>query len=103
MLPVLYNSPGFRDVPLKERQQAAWLARQRAFRHWQMWASLAALCGCVVIGSLSVEFVWHHRWAASVGAAVGAVVGGFIYRRALFRYAFPYYREILLRHDSHAA
>ena len=103
MLPVLYNSSEFRELPLKQRQQAAWLARQRAFRHWQMWASLVVLCVCVIVGSEVVSFLWHHHWASSSGAAVGAVVGGLIYRRTLFRYGLPYYRQILSSHESVAA
>lgn len=95
MLPVLYKSPGFGDIPLKERQQAAWLARQRAFRHWQMWASLIAVCVLVVCGSVVAEQLWHHRWAPSLGAGVGIIFGGLIYRRTLFRFGLAYYREIL--------
>jgi hypothetical protein len=100
MLPVLYNSPEFRDLPLKQRQKAACLARQRAFRHWQMWASLVALCGCVIAGSVALSFIWQHPSASTNGATAGAVVGGLIYRRMLFRFGLPYYREILSSHES---
>jgi hypothetical protein len=93
MLPILYNSPGFLDVPLKERRQAAQLARQRSFRHWQMWASMAALPMCVLIGSLIVHSLWRHKDASAFGAFLGLLVGVAIYVRGLYRHGLPYYRK----------
>jgi hypothetical protein len=99
MLPVLYNSPEFKHLPSKQRWKAAWLARQRASRHWQMWASIVALFVLVFLGSITFEYLWNHRWSSSVGATIGAIFGFRVYERTLFRFGYPYYREILLKDE----
>lgn len=95
MLPVLYNSAEFNDMPKKDRRQAAWLARQRSFRHWQMWASVVATIALMVIFSNIFEAFGDHPHASGAGALCGMLMGGSIYKRCLYRFGLPYYKEIL--------
>ena len=55
MLLVLYHSKEFQHVPMKERQKAAWEARQRAMRHWQFWLAIVLMMIATVVGSLIAQ------------------------------------------------
>ena len=94
MLNLLYNSPEYREVPLRERQRAAHAARQKVMRHWQFWCAL----GGMILMTLSFSRI--ARWLGdqpngTIGAGCGFLLGMFWYSRVLNRIGMPYYREIL--------
>src|SRR5262245_36371751 len=103
MLPVLYNSKEFQDVPIKERRKAAWEARQRAMRHWQFWCAIALVCVATVVGNSIARHWFGDEPNGTIGAGCGFVLGMAWYARTLYRIGMPYYREILSHYEGRAA
>jgi hypothetical protein len=95
MLPALYNSSEYKEVPIKERRKAAWMARQKAMHHWQFWLSIAVLIACVLVGFLIDRTLIRSDSDGTLGVAIGFVLGLLNYRRILIKIGMPYYREIL--------
>ena len=102
MLPVLYWSKEFQNVPLKERQKAAWEARQRAMRHVQFWLAILLMMIGTILGSLIADRFFGGNPGTTLGAVSGFLLGLVWYARTLYRVGMPYYREILSRHGKTA-
>lgn len=68
------------------------MASRQAFRHWQVWLSLAGCGACAVIGAYYAELADMRL----VGAGVGGGFGGFVFSQVRIAIARKYYRHTLL-------
>ncbi len=95
MLFVLYNTQEFQHVPIRERRDAAWEARQSAMRHWQFWAAIGFVIVATTVGSLIARSLFGGEPSGTIGAVCGFATGMVWYGCTLSRIGMPYYREIL--------
>jgi hypothetical protein len=84
----LKSIPELANLASAERRQAWRAACWNAYRHWQVWASVAGIgFGAVAGGYLGSLVIFEV-----IGSVIGAALGGLIHGQVLTEFASPYLR-----------
>jgi hypothetical protein len=94
MLVLLYNSPEFQNIDLKDRQEAAWQARQDSMKDWRFWGAVFTLFGLVILCSTLDRHLSGSK-DGTVGAVIGFGLGLCYYSHIFYVVGMPHYRRIL--------
>ena len=87
----LKSIPELAGLPPAERRRVWRTACWDAYRHWQVWASVAA----IGIGAAAGAYLGSLVAFQDIGCVIGAASGGLIYGQVMTEFARPYLRTFV--------